>query len=48
MSSFAHSPLGQTSPFVSQYDATLLYPMARATQREKLGLGKTLPFLGAD
>ena len=48
MSSFAHSPLGQANPFVSQYDATLLYPMARATQREKLGLGKMLPFLGAD
>jgi 7-cyano-7-deazaguanine reductase len=48
MSSSERSPLGQSSPFVSQYDATLLFPIARATQREKLGLGKMLPFLGAD
>ncbi len=42
------SSLAQASPFVCQYDANLLFPIARAAQREKLGLGTTLPFLGAD
>lgn len=42
------SPLGQPGSYVSQYDAGLLCPMARAAQRAKLGLGKALPFLGAD
>ncbi len=43
-----HSPLGQSTAYADQYDAALLFPIARALQREKLGLGGRLPFLGAD
>lgn len=42
------SPLGKASAYVDQYDPGLLYPIARAPQREQLGLGQTLPFVGAD
>ena len=48
MNSSVHPPLGQASSYASQYDAALLFPLARAPQREKLGLHQTLPFLGAD
>jgi 7-cyano-7-deazaguanine reductase len=42
------SPLGQASAYVDQYDAALLYPIARATNRAGLGITGTLPFMGAD
>jgi len=42
------SPLGQTTVYPDQYDATLLFPIARAAQRQSLGLTDSLPFLGAD
>ncbi|MCW2311927.1 NADPH-dependent 7-cyano-7-deazaguanine reductase QueF [Rhodoferax antarcticus] len=48
MSIIRSSPLGQTTPYADQYDATLLYPIARAPQRDALGLSARLPFLGAD
>ncbi len=48
MSSSPSSPLGRVSSFVDHYDAGLLFPMPRAVPRAKLGLGKALPFLGAD
>ena len=48
MNSSVHPPLGQASSYASQYDAALLFPLARAPRREKLGLHQTLPFLGAD
>ena len=42
------SPLGQPTPYVDQYDASLLFPMARSPMRHALGLSARLPFLGAD
>ena len=42
------SPLGKASAYTDHYDATLLFPMPRATQRAGLGITGTLPFLGAD
>ena len=48
MTSSIHSPLGQPTLYADQYDAALLFPIARAPQRTELGIGATLPFLGAD
>jgi 7-cyano-7-deazaguanine reductase len=51
MSSFftpQDSPLGKASAYVDQYDASLLFPIARAPQRQTLGAGTQLPFFGAD
>lgn len=42
------SPLGKASAYTDHYDATLLFPMPRATQRAGLGIASNLPFLGAD
>jgi 7-cyano-7-deazaguanine reductase len=42
------SPLGKASAYVDQYDASLLYPISRATNRAGLGITGTLPFMGAD
>lgn len=42
------SQLGKATSYPSQYDAALLYPIARAAQRAGLGLAGSLPFLGAD
>lgn len=42
------SPLGQPTAYPDQYNAALLYPIARAAQRAELGLTGKLPFLGAD
>jgi 7-cyano-7-deazaguanine reductase len=44
----ASSPLGQAACYADQYDPALLFPIARAPQRAELGIGVTLPFLGAD
>ena len=43
-------PLGQSTQYPDQYDPSLLYPIARAVNREKLGLkeGQRLPFVGID
>lgn len=47
-----HSPeesqLGKPSRYADQYDPSLLFPIARATKREELGIAGTLPFFGAD
>ena len=48
MTSSSHSPLGKPTFYADQYDASLLFPIARAPQRAELGLGTSLPFLGAD
>ena len=48
MTSSSHSPLGKPAFYADQYDASLLFPIARAPQRAELGLGTSLPFLGAD
>jgi 7-cyano-7-deazaguanine reductase len=42
------SPLGKTSAYVSQYDPSLLFPIARQTKRDELGLSGALPFFGID
>ena len=44
------SPLGKASAFADRYDASLLFPIARATKREELGLKAHAPspFFGAD
>ena len=43
------SQLGRRSAYVDQYDASLLFPIARATQREAMGIAAgALPFFGAD
>jgi 7-cyano-7-deazaguanine reductase len=44
----AQSPLGKTASYIDQYDPALLFPLPRATKRQELGLGKQLPFFGAD
>ena len=48
MSTPHQSLLGQATVYADQYDASLLFPISRAPQRTELGLGATLPFLGAD
>ena len=42
------SPLGKNVGYGADYDASLLFPIARATQRAALGLGDELPFVGVD
>ncbi|MDI9331154.1 MAG: NADPH-dependent 7-cyano-7-deazaguanine reductase QueF [Alphaproteobacteria bacterium] len=49
MSQVERSPLGKPSTYTDQYDPALLFPVARQTQRQALGLGlDRLPFMGAD
>ncbi|WP_180128203.1 NADPH-dependent 7-cyano-7-deazaguanine reductase QueF [Rhodoferax sp. BLA1] len=48
MNPIDHSPLGHATQYVDQYDASLLFPIPRFAQREKLGISQRLPFLGAD
>jgi 7-cyano-7-deazaguanine reductase len=48
MNSLHQSPLGQATRYPDQYDASLLFPIARAAARQALGLSTNLPFLGAD
>ena len=42
------SPLGQKTQYVSTYDASLLFPIARAESRAVLGIKADLPFFGVD
>jgi 7-cyano-7-deazaguanine reductase len=42
------SPLGKSSPAVSDYDPGLLFPILRAESREQLRLPDPLPFMGED
>ena len=48
MSTPEHSQLGKSTPYVDQYDASLLYPIARVIKRDEIGVPATLPFFGAD
>jgi len=48
MTPAATSPLGQTACYADQYDPALLFLIARAPHRAELGIGATLPFMGAD
>ncbi|MGA8515931.1 MAG: NADPH-dependent 7-cyano-7-deazaguanine reductase QueF [Burkholderiaceae bacterium] len=43
-----NSALGETSAYVDQYDASLLFPITRKPKRDELGMAGTLPFMGAD
>ena len=47
-----HSPsdslLGKPVTYQSEYDASLLFPIARADKRRELGIGGTVPFFGID
>jgi 7-cyano-7-deazaguanine reductase len=42
------SQLGKSSAYVDQYDAGLLFPIARQTKRDEIGITTALPFMGAD
>ncbi|MBV8635461.1 MAG: NADPH-dependent 7-cyano-7-deazaguanine reductase QueF [Burkholderiaceae bacterium] len=42
------SPLGKQSAYVTQYDPSLLFPIARQDKRDELGITGTLPFYGVD
>lgn len=42
------SQLGKSSTYVDQYDAALLFTIARRPKRDEIGLPVTLPFFGAD
>ncbi|ACC69561.1 NADPH-dependent 7-cyano-7-deazaguanine reductase QueF [Paraburkholderia phymatum] len=42
------SPLGKPSSYTEQYDASLLFPIARKNARDQIGIGATLPFFGTD
>ena len=43
-----NSELGKSSAYVDQYDASLLFPIARLVKREEIGVGVAPPFFGAD
>jgi 7-cyano-7-deazaguanine reductase len=47
-SALAGGPLGKPTAYPEHYDATLLYPIARAAERKRLGLRSSLPFSGVD
>jgi 7-cyano-7-deazaguanine reductase len=42
------SPLGKPVAYRDDYDASLLFPIARQTKRDELGIGMPLPFHGVD
>ena len=42
------SQLGKASAYVDQYDPSLLFPIARASKRQEIGISGLPPFLGAD
>lgn len=45
-----HSPLGKSSAYKTEYDASLLFPIPRAGKRAEIGVpeGRSLPFFGVD
>ena len=48
MNDKAGSPLGKDVAYANSRDAALLYPIARAGDRARLGIAGELPFLGVD
>ena len=48
MNSPNQSQLGKASAYAEQYDAALLFPIARASKRAELGIADAQPFFGAD
>ena len=43
-----HSLLGKATPYATQYDPALLYPLPRAGKRAEIGIDGAPPFFGAD
>src|SRR5512133_460003 len=43
-----NSQLGKAASYIDQYDASLLFPIARAVKRAEIGIAGAPPFLGAD
>lgn len=48
MTSPDQSPLGKSSAYADQYDASLLFPIPRAGKRAEIGVDAAPPFFGAD
>src|SRR5665647_2427116 len=48
MDTTQNSQLGKTSAYIDQYDASLLFPIARAAKRAEIGIDAAAPFFGAD
>ncbi len=48
MSKVEQSPLGKTSAYIDQYEATLLFPIPRQQKRDEIGIKQELPFHGVD
>src|SRR5450830_137501 len=48
MNSPENSQLGKASAYIDHYDASLLFPIARAGKRGEIGLAARMPFFGAD
>jgi 7-cyano-7-deazaguanine reductase len=48
MNSPEQSELGKVSAYADRYDASLLFPIARADKRAEIGVGAVPPFFGAD
>lgn len=48
MTSPEQSQLGKPARYADQYDPSLLFPIARATKREEIGIAGAPPFFGAD
>jgi 7-cyano-7-deazaguanine reductase len=42
------SELGKKSAYITQYDPSLLFPIARQINRQKIGITGALPFMGLD
>lgn len=42
------SPLGKKVEYKQEYDPGLLFPIPRQSKRDEIGIGKDLPFYGAD
>jgi 7-cyano-7-deazaguanine reductase len=43
-----NSQLGKSSAYIDHYDASLLFPIARAGKRAEIGIAAATPFFGAD
>ena len=48
MNSPEQSQLGKASAYADEYDASLLFPIARAGKRQEIGVTAQAPFFGAD
>jgi 7-cyano-7-deazaguanine reductase len=48
MNTLEQSQLGRASAYIDHYDASLLFPIARAGKRAEIGVTGTAPFFGAD